>query len=72
MVGFFIVQPYLEIDSAIVKIGVGLFTWLFFEVFTFVFPFKDTLTVFGYSDEFDCSLMKNDVIRDRLEESYEI
>ena len=72
MVGFYCTQYLLNIDSAVVKIVIGIYVWLFFEVFTFIFPFKDTLRVFRYSDEFDCSLMKNDVIRDRLEESYEI
>ena len=70
--GLWFTKDYMIPYSLLTYLLTGLAALLVFYSFSFIAPFKDTMEIVRYIDEFDASLMKIDVIRDRLEESYEI
>ena len=70
--GLWFTKDYMIPYSLLTYLLTGLAALLVFYSFSFIAPFKDTMEIVRYVDEFDASLMKIDVIRDRLEESYEI
>lgn len=68
----YFVRDYLIPNSMITYLLLALGAGLFYYSFSFITPFKDLFEVVRFAGEFDANLMKIDVIRDRLEEPYEI
>ncbi len=70
--GLWFAKSYMIPDSLLTYLLTGITAIIVYYASSFIAPFKDTMSIAHYIDEFDASLMKIDVIRDRLEESYEI
>ena len=68
----YFVRGYLIPDSMITYLLLAVGAMLVYYTFSFITPFKDTMKIVNFTCEFDASLMKIDVIRDRLEDPYEI
>lgn len=68
----YFVRGYLIPDSMITYLLLVVGAILVYYSFTFIAPFKDTMKIVNFTCEFDASLMKIDVMRDRLEDPYEI
>ena len=65
--GLYFARGYLDVTAPIMMILVAIAAIVIFYSFTFVIPFKDTVSSSTFISEFDANLMKTDVIRDRLE-----
>lgn len=68
----FFVRDYLIPNSMITYLLLAIGAGIFYYSFSFITPFKDLFEVVKFAGEFDANLMKVDVIRDRLEDPYEI
>ena len=66
------VRGYLIPDSMITYLLLSIGVGIFYYSFSFITPFKDLFEIVRFQGEFDANLMKIDIIRDRLEEPYEI
>ena len=61
--------PYLDATAPIMMGLVALGMLVYFYCFSLIIPFKDSMRIADYTTKYDASLMKIDVIRDRLERS---
>ena len=67
MLGLYVFKFYMDVSSPITLVVISIFVIIIFYSFALITPFKDVVAITAYNNEFDCSFMKRDVVRDRLE-----
>ena len=72
ILGVFYLQNYFQLIAPLTVALLIVLNFVIFHAGTFLVPFKDIRTIMSFNNSFDRAAMKKCVIKDRLEEPYEI